>query len=198
VRRSLTILCCVLVPALLQADVDRTTYRGAKPGVEVTFPGEWTVAEQASFPGLLVSATDRRAGANGRMTLTVEQLKGDETVRGCAERNLTVLAALRFKTQPLGQHATGAILLQGTTPDGQTVVRQAYRRFDGDRSLVFVLTLSAPRAIMQRYVRAFDDTLRSITRLPDAQPPAAKPEDAEADVEAAPPSPGDAPPPASD
>lgn len=170
------------------AEVDRTSYRGSNPGVEVTFPTDWIVAEQASYPGLLVAAYDPRPGAGGvrlggRMTLTVEQLRPEETLRACAERNRLLLGKLGYSPQPLGQHPTGAILLQAATPDGKRVVRQAYRRFDRDETLVFVLTLAAPRDVMQRYVRAFDDTLRGLIRLADNRPAAAaSPDDADPDA----------------
>jgi hypothetical protein len=157
------VIACVIGGARARGEVDRNIYRSATVGVEIVFPADWAVSDQASYPYLLATAIDRVLG--GRMTLSLERLKDGEKLRDCAERNRTTLKKLGFKltAQGITQHPTGALVFEIGTPDGRGVVRQAYRAFD-ERGPVFVLTLSAPRENMQRYRRAFDDSLRGLTR----------------------------------
>jgi hypothetical protein len=178
------------------AEVDRNTYRGSHPGIEIIFPVDWIVAEQASFPGLLATATDPKPQAGGRMTLSLEHLREGETVHQCAERNRALLARLHFVTQPLSQDVSGAVIVQAVNPSGKKVVRQAYRRFEGDADLIFVLTLAGPRDVMPRYTRTFDDSLRSLMRLSEPGAPGApgaRDDDGDDVAAPAPPSPSAAP-----
>jgi hypothetical protein len=161
------------------AAVDRNIYRSADYELEVAFPTDWAVAEQASYPGLLVVAIDsqnatRPSGGRrpqpGKMTLAVEHLRDGESLRDCLERNRTALASVGFEIKTKGtssvpptRHPTGAEWFQAVAPGGKQLVRQAYRSFGGD-DMVFVLTLVAPRESLQSYVRAFDDTLRGMQR----------------------------------
>ena len=149
--------------SLARAEVDRNIFRAPAEGVEIVFPADWAVSEQPSYPYLLASAIDRTLG--GRMSLTTEHLKDDEKLRECTERNRATLKKLGFKVQAqaISLHPTGALVIELITPDGRGVVRQAYRQFD-EKGTVFVLTLSASRENMQRYRRAFDDSLRGLTR----------------------------------
>jgi hypothetical protein len=149
--------------AIARAEVDRNIYRSGSVGVEIVFPADWAVSEQASYPYLLASAMDRALG--GRMTLTLEAAQQGEKLRDVAERNRTTLRKVGFKVQQqaITQHPTGALVFEVVTPDGRGVVRQAYRQFD-ETGPVFVLSLAAPRETMQRYRRAFDDALRGLTR----------------------------------
>ncbi len=159
----------VLAGAAAFGEVDRNIFRSATVGVEIVFPADWAVSDQPSYPYLLASAIDRTLG--GRMALTTESLKEGEKLRDCSERNRAVLKKLDFKVQQAGitQHPTGALVFEVVTPDGRGLVRQAYRQFE-DKGPVFVLTLSAPRDTMQRYRRAFDDSLRGLTRTAVVQP----------------------------
>jgi hypothetical protein len=169
-----------------RAEVDRNIYRSPSLGLEIVFPADWAVSEAASFPYLVASAIDRSLG--GRMTLSTEKLRPGERLRECAERNRATLKKLGFKVQAqsLTTHPTGAVVFDVATPDGKDLVRQGYRQFEEDGP-VFVLTLSAPRETMQRYRRAFDDTLRGLTRTqvtsprPLTPPPATAPPPAAAD-----------------
>jgi hypothetical protein len=146
-----------------RAEVDRNIYRSSTLGVEIVFPADWAVSEAASFPYLVASAIDRTLG--GRMTLSTERLRQGEKLRECVERNRATLKKVGFKlqAQSVTSHPTGALVFDVATPDGKDLVRQGYRQFE-DGGPIFVLTLSAPRETMQRYRRAFDDTLRGLTR----------------------------------
>jgi hypothetical protein len=149
------------------ADVDRNYWRSSSLGVEVSFPSDWAVSEQGSYPFLLASAVDYALG--GRMTLTVELLGVGERLRDVAERNRAVLIKLGYKAKDSTLHATGAVIFEAETPDRRRVVRQAYRLLEDDEQ-VFVITLVAPREAMQRYRRAFDDTLRGLNQRARSSP----------------------------
>jgi hypothetical protein len=181
-RRFLVGVAFLLASSSVRAEVDRNIFRDATVGIEIVFPADWAVSGQPSYPYLLASAIDRTLG--GRMTLSLERLRANEKVRDCAERNHAVLKKLGFKApqqQAISQHPTGAVILEMVTPDGRKLVRQAYRQFE-DKGPVFVLTLAAPRETMQRYRRAFDDSLRGLTRtaiqVPKPLTPAPAPEEA--------------------
>ncbi len=156
------VITCALAVAV-RAEVDRNIYRSTTVGVEIVFPPDWAVSEQRSYPYLLATAIDRVLG--GRMTLSQERLREGEKLRDAVERNRTTLKKLGFKLQAQGitTHPTGALVFEATTPDGRSVVRQAYRTFE-DSDAIFVVTLAAPVASMQRYRRAFDDSLRGMSR----------------------------------
>jgi hypothetical protein len=166
--------------AIARADVDRNIYRSSTVGIELVFPADWAVSGATSFPYLLASAIDRTLG--GRMTLSLEHLHDGEKLREATERNRTTLKKVGFKVQQqaLSPHPTGALVFEAITPDGKGAVRQAYRQFE-DGGPIFVLTLAAPRENMQRYRRAFDDSLRGLTRTqvvvprPATPPPATTP-----------------------
>ena len=169
--------------AVVHAEVDRNIYRSNSVGIEVVYPPDWAVSDTPSYPYLLSAAIDRVLG--GRMTLSLETLHDGEKLRDCVERNRTVLKKVGFKVSAQGvtQHPTGALVFEVGTPDGRGSVRQAYRAFE-DSGPVFVLTLAAPRENMQRYRRAFDDTLRGLTRTRRIAPPPkgeAPPVDTDAD-----------------
>lgn len=149
------------------AEVDRNFYRSPEVGIEVAFPNDWAISDQSSYPALLATAIDRALG--GRMALSLEQLRDGEKVREVAERNRAVLARLGFSAKAPNVHPTGAVIFEAVTPDRRGVIRQAYRAFEGDTA-VFVLTLAAPPESMQRYRRAFDDTLRGMTRTRTRRP----------------------------
>jgi hypothetical protein len=166
--------------AIARADVDRNIYRSATVGIELVFPADWAVSGAPSYPYLLASAIDRTLG--GRMTLSLEHLHDGEKLRDAAERNRNTLKKVGFKApqQSLAPHPTGALVFEVVTPDGKGAVRQAYRQFE-EGGPIFVITLAAPRENMQRYRRAFDDSLRGLTRTqvtsprPATPPPATTP-----------------------
>jgi hypothetical protein len=158
------------------AAVDRNIFRSGELEIEVVFPIDWAVSEQASYPGVvLATAVDRSLG--GRMTLAMDRLRSGERLRDLVERNRAVLGTLGFKTQRGTRadvtepqaHPTGAVWMQLVSPDGRQLVRQAYRQLDPDGEVVFVITLAAPRESLQRYVRAFDDTVRGMARKKSAR-----------------------------
>jgi hypothetical protein len=179
---ALAALCTLAGPARpARSTVDRNIYRSSNKqlDVEVVFPVDWAVSEQASYPGVvLATAVDRSLG--GKMTLAVDHLREGEKLGDCVERNRVALGKLGFKIQgqnivePKSQPSTGAVWMQVATPDGRQLVRQAYRQLDPETDVVYVITLAAPRETLQRYLRAFDDTVRGMARARKA--PAKKPE----------------------
>lgn len=172
-----TLALAAPAPARAECEIDREIFRCAEWQIEMLAPPEWDLAAQTSFPGILLYGL-HRAG-RGRMTLAAERVAAAMTVRDYAERNRQTLQRVGFKVSRLAPHATGAYVLEAVTPDGRRLVRQAYVVTG---AVAYVLTFAAPRDMMPNYVRAFDDSLRSMTFLrraaPASQPaaPASQPE----------------------
>jgi hypothetical protein len=164
-----------LSAAAARAEVFGKTYRSADFGVEITVPRGFEISEQRSYPGILARAFEHTTGA--RLSLAAQRLHPGETARAYVERNQQTLRKLNYKLGVATTNSLGAVILDGTTPDGAVAIRQAYVIRD---DVAFILTLAVAPATMRYYGRAFDETLRSmsIARAP-ASAPASQPAAAE-------------------
>jgi hypothetical protein len=169
------ILVLVGATSTARAEVFGKTYRSAEFGVEITVPRGFELSEQRSYPGILARAYEHTTGA--RLSLAAQRLGPGETARAYVERNQQSLRKLNYKLAPAATNSAGAVILDGTTPDGKRAIRQAYVVRD---DVAFVLTLAVAPDTMRYYGRAFDETLRSmsIPRAP-ASAPASQPANAE-------------------
>lgn len=135
---------------------DREVFVSIEWLVELELPSGWSWSAQATYPGLLVAAV-HRSQAGARMTLAVEHTPAGDTGRGAVEKARTALLAAGFLGGRILPHPSGALVLDVTTGDQRTSVRQATYHHHGN---TYVLTLAAPLANVRQLARGFDATLR--------------------------------------
>lgn len=160
-RRWLAKLSIALAIAVVDATPayavsDREAFLAPEWGVELELPGGWSWSAQATYPGVIVAAV-HRTQAGARMTLAVEKTRGTATGREVVEKARTALIAAGFLGGRILPHPSGALVLDVTTPDRKTSVRQATYLHHGN---TYVLTLAAPLASVRQLARGFDATLR--------------------------------------
>src|SRR5262249_26296974 len=122
VALALALLLGSVGPA--RAEIFGNTHRSADFGVEITVPRGFALSEQRSDPGLLVRAYEHTTGA--RLSLAAQRLRAGESARDYVERNVGGLRKLNYKIGATTTSGTGAIIVDGTTPDGKRAIRQAY------------------------------------------------------------------------
>lgn len=177
IRLALTF--ALLAPAA-HADIFGNTYRSAEWGVDLTVPRGWELSEQRSYPGILVRGFDHKSGA--RLLLSAERLTAEETVRSYAERNQKGLLKIGYRVTGATAREGGAIVVDGQTPDGKKLIRQAYFVvpaviLGGPTATGYVLSVSiqASAAKQSRPFEAFDEAMRTINIAPPASQPAEAP-----------------------
>jgi hypothetical protein len=141
-----------------RAEVYGSNFRSSTWRVDMTVPRDWELTEQASYPGILAYATHHKGG--GRMTLAVQRLDGDDTLKTYVERNDKALRKIGYRVSGINACRTSHPILDATTPDKQKRLVQAYLNHDG---AAYVLTLAARSQSIRSYMGAFCDTLGSLT-----------------------------------
>jgi hypothetical protein len=140
-----------------RGEIFGSSFRSAAWGVELSVPRGWELSEQASYPGILVRAVERRGG--GRLTLAAERLRAGERLPAFVDRAEKSLRKLRWRFTT-SAHSGGATIVDAVTVDGKVTVRQAYLEREG---VAYVLTMAAPADAAQRYLHPFDDVLRNLS-----------------------------------
>jgi hypothetical protein len=158
-------------PAFADCSADRDRLACPEQGLELVVPPDWELTTQTAYPGIVASAV-HKAGT-GQLTVAAQQVAPDMTAKAFAEKNRATLRKVDFFVGEITAHASGAWLLDSETRDRKRRVRQAYL-VNGEVGIV--VTLAAPVRAWRTYLRAFDDTLRSVITTPPPPPESAKPE----------------------
>jgi len=131
--------------------------------VRITAPPSWQLSERAGYPNIILRLA--RRSPDGKLFLAAEPVTEAETSLGYATRTAKMLTQMGFSVKSPARHVgSGAYWLDASR--GDRVLRQAYVVRTG---IGYSLTLSTQgsRARAQ-LLRAFDDTLRTLTPLSDS------------------------------
>jgi len=153
----LVLVLTTLAPRPAVAEIDRDQYRSSDHSVELIVPEGWVLSNHRSYAQTLVIAV--RRDSPGQMILSMFPEPAGMTLRQYCEHTRRVLHTLRYRSNPLSEHSSGALIIDATTPDSKTLVRQAYQEHAGR---IYVLTLAVPAALMPAYQDGFDQTLRNM------------------------------------
>jgi hypothetical protein len=163
------ILLVIVVVVLTHAPVsaiarcDRDSCQFDELDLRISFPRSWQLSDHSPYPGVLVMAVQEER--DGRMTLAAEEVPSYETAEAYLAKSHRALTRRRFKVGRVTIHPTGALVFDTESPRRGKALRQAYLLRNG---VAYVLTLASPKQHMRSHLRAFDDTLRSMTFLPSA------------------------------
>lgn len=150
-----TLVVLLAVTSTASGEIDRNQFVDREWKVEqLVVPRDWQLSEQRAYPGLLVWAIHR--DGPGRITLVAERVTNGVGAREVAEHTRETLSTVGFQVGRVTPHPSGAFLLEVTTPDKKTRLRQG-TTVVGD--IAYVLTIAAPPNAMTGYTRTFDDTL---------------------------------------
>jgi hypothetical protein len=157
--------------ARAECAVDRDRFTCTEWHVELFVPPDWELTAQTAYPGILTSGVHK--GGTGRLSFAAQRVDPAMTAKTYAEQNRKTLKDVGFRVGDLAAHPTGAYLVDSLSPDRQRRIRQGYVVAHG---VAYVLTIAAPTKAWRSYMRAFDDTLRSIKLQAPAPPPEPEPE----------------------
>lgn len=154
------------------AEVVDDEYSSQDWGVSITAPKNWQLAEQTSYPNILLWAV--RTNPRGRMLLSAERVEAKVDAIAYATQTSKALETLGFSVRPPQLHApTGAYWVD--FDNGVTFLRQAFVVANG---IGYAITLSADDArTRNQHLRAFDYFLRRLSpkRARPSEPPATAP-----------------------
>jgi hypothetical protein len=165
-----------------RAELEKQVFTAKSEGIRIVVPRGWRATDQPSYPGLLLWMF--RNQPDGQIVLTVERftremycaapiacrnLPNNSARFTCALREK--LAALRIDVGPaqLGpkeNDVAGLPSMYFDYDDGKRFVRQAVAATD-DQVISLVLSTASQDA-RTNHVRAFDQSLRTLQRLPPA------------------------------
>jgi hypothetical protein len=163
VSRRLAVAAALLVVAIgwapaARAEITGTEFRSSTWGVDLVAPRGWELSEQSSYPGIIVRGIEHKG--SGRLSLAAQRLAPGDSAKALAARSEAGLKKVGYKVAAATTHPSGAVLLEGTTRDGQRTVRQAYLDRNG---VTYVLSVACAAADSARYLHPFDDILRNLS-----------------------------------
>ncbi len=155
-------------PAAAQFAGER--FSSKKWRVKLNAPRKWKVSRQISYPNILLWMTKLKAPV-GKMLFAAETIKWGTTALQYAKATEKLLAKLKFQVRPAQEHSSGAYWIEFN--NGRTYLQQA---FLVNGNIGYTLTLSAKtERILRQHGRAYDATLRSISRVRIAGPATVRP-----------------------
>lgn len=183
-----TLVGALLAAALVvdsRAELDKQVFTSKPERLRLIVPRGWRATDQPTYPGMLLWMT--RGQPDGQMVLTTESLT---TERYCSWpvscRNQAGTIAARFactlrealinqrmnvgpvQLGPKETELAGFPSVYFDYDDGKRFLRQAVAAADNQ---LISLVLSTPAADARtNHLRAFDQALRTLQRLPDAVP----------------------------
>jgi len=110
----------------------------------------------------------RQKAPHGKMLFAAEKIKWGTSALQYAKKTEKLLAKLNFQVRPAQEHSSGAYWIEFN--NGQVFLQQAFL-VNGNIGYTLTLASKSERQLRQ-HGRAYDATLRSISRRRPATPPA--------------------------
>ena len=163
-----TMLSTSVKPAEAQFAGER--FSSSKWRVKLVAPRRWKVSQQVSYPNILVWMTRQKA-PYGKMLFAAEKIKWGTTALQYAKATEKLLARLNFQVRPAQEHSSGAFWIEFN--NGRVYLQQAFL-VNGNIGYTLTLATKSERQLRQPG-RAYDATLRSISRKRVTAPPTVRP-----------------------
>lgn len=208
---SLAIAGALLCPSQVKADLDNQLFTSPEHRIKLTVPKGWRASELASYPGIVLWML--RSQPEARIVVGAEELRQELVCswpaecralsKPLAERYACALQAQlerqnilvgQIQAGPKENVAAGLPSVWFEFTDGKRYVRQAVAA--NERRVVSFALSTGSIADRGTHARAFDQALRSLQELSEAEARAAAPSSPSTDGGAAPPpaQPGVSPP----